>query len=202
MSAQRQMKRPLQPAQEPSAEALRRVLEHVMGRVAAGDRAALDQLYAMTASKVLGVLVKMLRDRTVAEEVLQDTFVAVWRKAKQFDPSKSSPLTWQIAVARNLAIDRLRRERRFPTSVELPPDEELVSEEDNGLDLLLAQDNERMLGHCLGSLDADQQRAIRAAFFGGLTYEALAAQERLPLSTVKSRIRRGLARLRNCIERY
>src|SRR5215468_4900645 len=90
------------------AEALRSQLAAALARVAAGDRAALRLVYQDTSAKLFGVLLRILNDRSEAEDVLQDVFVTVWRKAAGFDPAKASPITWLVTIARNRAIDRLR----------------------------------------------------------------------------------------------
>src|SRR3954454_18543043 len=83
-------------------------LAAALARVAAGDRAALRTVYQDTSAKLFGVCLRILRDRSEAEDVLQEVFVTVWRKATSFDPGRASPITWMVAIARNRAIDRLR----------------------------------------------------------------------------------------------
>jgi RNA polymerase sigma factor (sigma-70 family) len=166
---------------------------------ASPDPAALQRLYHLTAPKLNAVILAVLRDRALAEEVLQDAYVNVWRKAASFDPSRSSPITWLTSIARHRAIDRLRSERPF--AADDIADHDIVDDHPAVIEqLIIGEDSER-LRRCLCCLEADQQQAIRAAFFAGLTYEDFAAREGLPLSTVKSRIRRGLLRLRACMDR-
>src|SRR5215831_2489254 len=162
---------------------------------------ALAILYQDTSSKLFGVCLRILKDRSEAEDVLQDVYVTVWRKAATFDPGRASPITWLVAIARNRAIDRLRvrgaRGRLEPieaadaVSDSAPAAVERVE---------LAQQHQR-LTRCLEELDARHSAAIRAAFLDGATYEELAARMNVPLGTMKSWIRRGLLKLRACLER-
>ena len=184
-----------------NAEVSRSQLVAALVRVAAGDRAALRMVYQDTSAKLFGVCLRILNDRSEAEDVLQDVYVTVWRKAASFDPGRASPITWLVAIARNRAIDQLRsgavRRRMEPiesadaVSDPAPPVVERVE---------LAQQHQR-LARCLEELDARHASAIRAAFLDGATYEELAARMNVPLGTMKSWIRRGLLKLRACLER-
>ena len=181
------------------ANATRSQLAAALARVAGGDRAALRMVYQDTSAKLFGVCLRILKDRSEAEDVLQDVYVTVWRKAATFDPGRASPITWLVAIARNRAIDRLRAvggrlepiEAADAVSDPAPAAVERVE---------LAQQHQR-LTRCLGELDARQASAIRAAFLDGATYEELAARMNVPLGTMKSWIRRGLLKLRACLER-
>src|SRR6516164_1610241 len=156
------------------AEVSRSQLAAALVRVAAGDRAALRMVYQDTSAKLFGVLLRILNDRTEAEDVLQDVFVTVWRKAASFDPGKASPITWLVAIARNRAIDQLRssavRRRMEPIesadAVSDPAPAAVESVE-------LTQQHQR-LARCLEELEARHSAAIRAAFLDGATYEELA----------------------------
>jgi RNA polymerase sigma factor (sigma-70 family) len=184
-------------------DAGRIVLVGLIGRVAgtesvAKDAAALQRIYHLTAAKLNGIIIAVLRDQALAEEVLQDTYVNVWRHAAGFNPSVSSPITWLAAIARNRAVDRLRMEQRL--RADNIDDHEIVDDHLLAVDQLIAGETSDRLRHCLSCLDPDQQRAIRSAFFGGHTYDELAQREGIALSTMKSRIRRGLIRLRTCMD--
>jgi RNA polymerase sigma factor (sigma-70 family) len=182
------------------AEASRSQLAAALARVAGGDRAALRLIYQDTSAKLFGVCLRILNDRSEAEDVLQEVYVTVWRKAAAFDPGRASPITWMVAIARNRAIDRLRASavsRRMEpidaadaVSDPAPAASERVE---------LAQQNQRLAG-CLDQLEARHAAAIRAAFLDGATYEELAARMSVPLGTMKSWIRRGLLKLRACLE--
>ncbi|HEY6996185.1 MAG TPA: sigma-70 family RNA polymerase sigma factor [Xanthobacteraceae bacterium] len=182
------------------ADATRSQLAAALVRVASGDRGALRIVYQDTSAKLFGVCLRILKDRSEAEDVLQDVYVTVWRKAGAFDPGRASPITWLVAIARNRAIDRLRAsavgrrmepiESAEAVSDPAPAPVERVE---------LAQQQQR-LARCLDELEARHASAIRAAFLDGATYEELAARMSVPLGTMKSWIRRGLLKLRACLE--
>lgn len=181
-------------------EVSRSQLAAALVRVAAGDRAALRMVYQDTSAKLFGICLRILNDRSEAEDLLQDVYVTVWRKAASFDPGRASPITWLVAIARNRAIDRLRsnaaRRRLEPieaadtVSDPAPPAIERVER---------AQQHQH-LARCLEELDVRHSAAIRAAFFDGATYEELATRASVPLGTMKSWIRRGLLKLKTCLE--
>jgi len=168
--------------------------------VAGGDRAALRVVYQDTSAKLFGVCLRILKDRGEAEDVLQEVFVTVWRRAASFDPGRASPITWMVAIARNRAIDRLRASA---VSRRMEPIESADAVSDPAPAAVerveLAQQHQR-LSRCLEELEARHASAIRAAFLDGTTYEELAARMSVPLGTMKSWIRRGLLKLRTCLE--
>jgi RNA polymerase sigma-70 factor (ECF subfamily) len=179
---------------------LQDTLAPLMVRIAQGDRAALRDLYAATSAKLFGVCLRILSDREEAEDVLQDVYVTIWRRADRFDPSRAAVNTWISTIARNRAIDRLRA--RGPLARAEPVDDLQIADDQPGAEsLLAAADDATRLAGCLGELDERTQAVIRTAFFDGVTYEALARRMDTPLGTVKSWIRRGLARLKGCLER-
>jgi RNA polymerase sigma factor (sigma-70 family) len=182
------------------ADATRSQLVAAIARVAGGDRAALRIVYQDTSAKLFGVCLRILSDRSEAEDVLQDVYVTVWRKAGSFDPAKASPITWLVAIARNRAIDRLRA---TAVSRRMEPIEAADTVSDPAPAAVerveLAQQHRRLAG-CLEELEQRHSAAIRAAFLDGSTYEELAERMRVPLGTMKSWIRRGLLKLRACLE--
>ena len=182
------------------ADATRSQLAAALVRVAGGDRAALRVVYQDTSAKLFGVCLRILKDRGEAEDVLQEVFVTVWRKAASFDPGRASPITWMVAIARNRAIDRLRASA---VSRRMEPIESADAVSDPAPAAVerveLAQQHQR-LSRCLEELEARHANAIREAFLDGTTYEELAARMSVPLGTMKSWIRRGLLKLRTCLE--
>ena len=168
--------------------------------VAGGDRLALSDLYERTSAKLFGVCLRILPDREEAEDVLQDVYLTVWNKAERFDPARASPITWLVTIARNRAIDRQRTigPRAFHRSVDDALD--IAADEPDALTQLELGEENRQLQACLEALEPRSRGAIVASFFGGRTYEALAADESMPLGTMKSIIRRGLQRLKNCLQ--
>jgi RNA polymerase sigma-70 factor (ECF subfamily) len=174
-------------------------LAPLMRAVAAGDRTALADLYGRTSGKLYGICVRLLGSEPEAEEVLQDVYLTVWNKADRFDGDKASPITWLAVLARNKSIDRLRRQRAPTTTLDDAPD--LADEGPSALEVLEQDEDSKRLDRCLEELEQQQQTAIRAAFLDGATYPQLAEREQVPLGTMKSWIRRGLIRLRGCLER-
>lgn len=163
------------------------------------DRAAFARLYALTSAKLFGICLRICGERQSAEDVLQDVYVIIWKRAGGYEPGRGSPLAWLATIARNRAIDRRRAMGRRPAvTVESLPEPAdptpLVSDA-----LLLDEDHQR-LRDCLEGLTGDQRDVIRTAFFDGVTYAELAQRRSVPEGTVKSWIRRGLHRLRVCLD--
>jgi RNA polymerase sigma-70 factor (ECF subfamily) len=176
-----------------------RELVTLLRSLADGDRKALQPLYVRTSAKLYGICLRMLGNPDDAQDVLQSVFLSAWQKAGAYDATKASPITWLATMARNRAIDRLRQGRqifeKMDAAVDVPdehPSAPQVIED--------AQDRERLV-QCLDELEERQQAMIRAAFLDGASYPELARREDVPLSTMKSWIRRGLLRLRGCMER-
>ena len=179
----------------------RAILVAALAKVAAGERTGLQTTYRMTSAKLFGVCLRILHERAEAEDVLQEVYLTVWQKAAGFDPARASPMTWLITIARNKAIDRLRA--GGPSRRMEPIDEATQIADPAPLaedSLAQGEDNARLRA-CLGGLAAPEQNALRGAFFDGNTYEELAERMKLPLGTIKSRIRRALQKLKACLER-
>ena len=174
--------------------------EALLGQIALGNRAAFETLYRQTSGRLFGICVRVLNQRAEAEEVLQEVYTSVWRKAAQFDATRASAVSWLSMMARNKSIDRLRT---LPARNSRTPIEMAQEIEDPGASP--AQQAETLtdrarLENCLGQLEPRRHSLIRAAFFDGATYEELAARIQAPLGSVKSWIRRGLMQLRSCLE--
>jgi len=183
------------------ADATRSQLAAALVRVAGGDRAALRLVYQDTSAKLFGVCLRILKDRSEAEDVLQEVYLTVWRKAAAFDRNRASPITWLVAIARNRAIDRLRSSAMSRRMEPIESADAVSDPSPAALERVeLAQQHQRLAG-CLEELEARQAAAIRTAFLDGATYEELAARMSVPLGTMKSWIRRGLLKLRACLER-
>ena len=185
-------------------------ISRLMARAGLGDRAAFATLYEQTSAHLLGVVLRINRDRAQAEDILQEVYVNVWRAAKSFDAAQSQPLTWLTSIARNRAIDSLRRSQTQP---QLRPGRaasgeegetdvyDTVADEAPGpLDLLSRASDARVLGTCMQQLSAPQRQSVALAFFDGLSHAEVAATMRQPLGTVKSWIRRALASLKDCLD--
>ena len=176
-------------------------LSDLLARCALRDQRAFAELYRNSSSKLFAVAVRITRRRDWAEEVLQESYVSIWNHASAYTPSKSAPMTWMTAIVRNRALDLLRR----PREVELDEEhEELIAsipDESPGPDQLLARARDAgALAECLKQLTGEQQKSIALAFFQGMSHGELAHQMQKPLGTVKTWVRRGLERLKNCLE--
>jgi RNA polymerase sigma-70 factor (ECF subfamily) len=167
----------------------------LLGRIAAGDRAAVHHLYNQVSMKLLGVVQRILNDRQEAEDVVQDVFVTIWRKAAEYDAGRASPNAWMLTIARNRAIDRLRARRIRPSA----PVEEaapVVDEAARADSLADANDAARTVHQALSGLDPRHAAVIRAAYLDGLSYDELSAREGVPVGTIKTWVFRGLRRMR------
>jgi RNA polymerase sigma-70 factor, ECF subfamily len=174
-------------------------LAPLFSAIGAGDHATLSLLYRRTSAKLYGICMRILKNEEDAAEVLQDVFVSVWRNAARFDPARASPITWLAVLARNRAIDRLRGRKIDSAPIEAAHD--VPSTDPSALDMLSASQETGRLADCLQELDERPRAMIRAAFLDGATYSQLSARENVPLGTMKSWIRRGLQRLKGCLER-
>lgn len=163
------------------------------------DRTAFRNVYALTSAKLFGICFRICGDRAVAEDVLHDVYMIVWKRAGAYDPCLGSPITWLATIARNRAID-WRRSQTRQRAVTLDDAPDLP---DPGIDaettMLLDEDSCRLL-ICLSKLKSRQRNAIHSAFFDGYTYVELAERSGVPLSTMKSWIRRGLRQMRESLE--
>jgi RNA polymerase sigma factor (sigma-70 family) len=183
------------------ADATRSQLAAALVRVADGDRAALRIVYQDTSAKLFGVCLRILNDRSEAEDVLQDVYVTVWRKAGTFDPGRASPITWLVAIARNRSIDKLRAGAAGRRTDPIESADDVRDPAPAAVELLEQAQENAKLANCIGELEARHAIAIRSAFMDGNTYEELAGRMNVPLGTMKSWIRRGLLKLRVCLER-
>ncbi len=187
-----------------------RLLSDLLARCGLGDRAAFAELYRLTSAPLLGVVLRVQGDRTLAEDVLQEVYVNVWRAAGSFNAAQSQPMTWLTSIARNRAIDSLRRAQAQPQTISGEADPE--SEEDSLLErqadpnagplaLLERASDARELHTCMQALSAAQRQSLALAFYDGLTHSEVAEHMSQPLGTVKSWVRRGLVTLKGCLER-
>lgn len=167
-------------------------------RVADGDRAAFERLYRHSSAKLFGVCLRILGDRGQAEEVVQEVYLAVWRRAGSFDSARGSAMTWLATLARNRAIDRLRAGGRVASApIELA--EAVADPAPHAADLAEADEESRRVAACIAELERGEALLIRTAFVEGSTYAEIATRSATPLGTVKSRIRRALTKLRACL---
>jgi RNA polymerase sigma-70 factor, ECF subfamily len=177
-----------------------RIME-LLARTALSDQKAFAELYRATSPHLYAVALRILREAPAAEEALQESFVNVWHHARSYVAAKSQPLTWLTSIVRNRCLDQLRR--REVETVTMDDDDEVAHvavDDPTPLEQLLSGIDARAVGACVEMLDAGQKQAIALAFFQGLSHAELARHLRQPLGTVKSWIRRGLERLRACLE--
>ncbi len=180
------------------ADGGRAALVGALLRTAMEDRAAFQQLYRMTSAKLFGICLRICGERQAAEDVLQDVYVQVWRRAGAYEPGRASPITWLATIARNRALDWRRAHARTPqgADAELP---EIADPAPDAEAELIDADEAARVRACLEELEARQRNAVRTAFYEGVTYAELAARKSVPLATMKSMVRRALIRLRRCL---
>ena len=185
-------------------------LSELLARTGLGDRRAFEALYARTSAHLFAVVLRVQRDRATAEDLLQEIYVSVWKAASGFDAARSQPLTWLTSIARNRAIDSLRRQQAQPqieSASPLDDDDgpELVDTHADPspgpLELLNRASDARQLSQCMEHLSPPQRQSLALAFFDGLSHAEVAEQLREPLGTVKSWVRRALSTLKGCLER-
>ncbi len=170
----------------------------LLAQVARGDHAAFEVVYDQLAGPVYGVARKVLRDPAQSEEVAQEVMLDVWRSASRFDASRGSAVAWVMTIAHRRAVDRVRTENASTAREQkLAPGP--VSGDDVAQLVEMALDRQRVR-RCMGSLTTLQAEAIKLAYYGGYTYPQVAGLLGVALGTVKTRIRDGLIRMRDCME--
>lgn len=188
-----------------------RDLAAALARSALGDRAAFKRLYELSSGHLFAVILRIQRDRDLADDLLQEVYVSAWKAAGSFDASRAQPMTWLTHIARNKAIDSLRRAQAQPRTESLHADDDdddrpdaqarLVDEAPGPAALLERASDARQLGHCMEGLSAPQRQSVALAFFDGLSHAEVADQLCQPLGTVKSWVRRALMTLKGCLEK-
>ena len=170
----------------------------LMAGVARGDQAAFERLYAATRAKLFGVVLRILRRNDLAEEVIQETYLKIWNNAGSFDAKLATPITWMVAIARNRALDVVRR--KSEVSIEDEPEAmETAGEEPNPLARQEMTDELKRLLGCLGQLDEERRRLVLLAYYGGWSREQLAVKFEAPANTIKTWLRRSLLEIRECL---
>ncbi|MXQ07828.1 sigma-70 family RNA polymerase sigma factor [Alphaproteobacteria bacterium GH1-50] len=174
-------------------------IEAMIARVALRDRAAFAALYDATSAKLFGVCLRVLNNRSEAEDTLQEVYLRIWAKADTYAVTGHSPMTWLITVARNLAIDRLRK--RKPETAP-PGDMDELPASAPGPEAVAMERSERArIAACLEELDEGKADAVRSVYLDGLTYQDLATRHDVPLNTMRTWLRRSLIKLRECLTR-
>jgi RNA polymerase sigma-70 factor (ECF subfamily) len=170
----------------------------LLAAVAKGDEAAFERLYRATQATLYGVTLRILRRRDLAEEVLQETYVHIWRAAGEYNPRIAPPLTWMVAIARSGALDVVRK-RTDRAATDTAPE---VEDEGRG-PLAPGQMTEALqrLLACMGRLDEEHRRTLLLAYYNGWSREQLAEKFDKPVNTIKARLRRSLIQIRECLAR-
>jgi RNA polymerase sigma-70 factor, ECF subfamily len=171
----------------------------LLSKIAVQDRAAFRDLYAATSAKLFGVLLRMLGERSEAEDALQEVYTRVWLRAGRYDPDRARGMTWLIAISRNLAIDRLRArpdagigdEAVMDALPDLGPTVETR---------MIAAGEARRVADCFATLEADKAAAVQGAYLSGLSYADLAVRHNVPVNTMRTWLRRGLLKLKECLQ--
>jgi RNA polymerase sigma-70 factor (ECF subfamily) len=190
-------------AHENSQEPEVREDARLLANIARGDQPALAALYRRRGSVLYSLLARMLANEMEAQETLQDTFIAIWRRAHKYDPCRSSPLTWMVMIARGLALDKLRSRARRSASHAVYEQEVLSLEmEINSAPQMERDELADACGSALNRLPEAQARALQLAFLRGWTHVEIADATGEPLGTIKARIRRGLLELRKALKDY
>ena len=174
------------------------MIVELLGRVAAGDREAFRALYAATSAKLYGVVLRILKRRDLADEVLQETYVRIWRHAGAFDPARASPITWMASIARNRALDEVRKVMPLQldeqkAALEIADPQMLASER-----LEAAGEIDRLLA-CIDALEPERREIVKLAYLEGLSREELGQRFGHPAGTIKTWLHRSLKQLKSCL---
>lgn len=184
-------------------------LVNLLARVALRDQQAFKELYDLTSAHLYGVALRYLRTASTAEDILQEAYINVWQQAGTYAATLSAPMTWLISVVRNKALDHLRKFKREAESTAQSIDAvdagaegqvDAIADHADPHELFSAATEAMVLKRCVAQLDAPQRQSLALAFYDGLSHSELAEHLRVPLGTAKAWVRRGLERLRKCIE--
>lgn len=192
-------------AAEPSSEAAERAdrLEHLLARIALKDQKALQQLYDLVASRLNGVAMRILYDEDMSNDALQETFLQIWHNADEYRRTQSEPMTWMTSLLRYRALDKLRVEQREQRRRNQLEEVQEIFGEDHAtspIKNLLLSEAGTLLQRCLDVLDVPNKNAILMAYYYGYSREDISIHVKQPVNTVKSWLKRGLARLAQCLD--
>lgn len=171
----------------------------LIARTALGDRNAFSALYQETSAKLFGVSLRILKDRAMAEDAMQEVYIRIWRRAGSFRVGQASAMAWLVTIARNQAIDMIRA--RQPTSLEYDDAPDVADPDPDPEAKAVLSGEARRIEMCLGELDTDKAAAVVEAYVEGLSYQELAEKNDVPLNTMRTWLRRSLLKLRECLNR-
>ena len=174
-------------------------LETLIAQVALRDQTAFARLYDATSGKLLAVCLRVLNDRGAAEDAMQDAFVKIWKNADRYKVTGHSAMTWLITIARNTAIDRLRA-RKLDRDI-APYSDRIAALDPSPEQSAVAASEARRIVGCMDELAPDRRAALTGAYLEGKSYKELSEQFDVPLNTMRTWLRRGLAALRECMSR-
>jgi len=169
----------------------------LISRCALRDRAAFRLLYERTSAKLFGVTLRILKDRSEAEEAVQEVFVKIWQRADRYVAGTTSPISWLVAVARNHSLDILRARR--PTSDDIDVALEIPDAGPSPERATQNNQEKAQIETCLGTLEPDRAAAVRGAYLDGYSYEELSTRYAVPLNTMRTWLRRSLIKLKDCL---
>jgi RNA polymerase sigma-70 factor (ECF subfamily) len=195
--------RPVRPFRKPASPGglQRRApgLDVLLGRIARGEEAAFEQAYDQVVDVVYGLVRRVVRDPAQSEEVVQEVLVEVWRTASRYEPAKGSPMAWITTLAHRRAVDRVRSEQAASDrQAKVAHREQVIHYDEVAEDVEARLDRERVR-RCLGTLTDLQRQSVALAYYEGYTYREVAELLTVPLGTVKTRMRDGMIRLRDCL---
>lgn len=185
-----------------SAKELQSEIE-LLRQIGQGDRRSFEQLYERFSGVLFSIAYRMLNSQEAAEDVLQDVFVQIWKKAPMFDPNRGRPMTWAVTLTRNKAIDLMRSAQRrsgLHETVQRETETFSRSKDHSLFDAVASDEMWKMVRDAIAKLSKEQRQAIELAFFASMTQTEIAEHLNQPLGTVKARIRRGMLALREMIE--
>jgi RNA polymerase sigma-70 factor, ECF subfamily len=195
--------RPVRPFRKPAAPAGARsdapALDALLARVARGDEAAFEQTYDQVADAVFGLVRRVVRDPAQSEEVTQEVLVEVWRTASRYEPARGSAMAWIMTMAHRRAVDRVRSEQAASDRQARAANREQVVVYDEVAEDVEARLDRERVRRCLDTLTDLQRQSVALAYYEGYTYREVAELLTVPLGTVKTRMRDGMIRMRDCL---
>ncbi len=196
------MSQPNQLQPEDDDDRLHREAAELLGKVAHGERAAFSELYDRMSGALFALCISMLEDRAEAEDTLQEVFLIVWSRASQYDPALGKPVSWLMTVARNKCLDKIRSLKRKRTGLQKAEEEIKTSQAgERDANVLASRDKRESLRRALAQLPENQRQVIELAFIKGFTQTEIAEHLGDPIGTVKARIRRGMLKMRDLLDR-